>query len=536
MLHIPRWKIWLISGICLWGILGALPNVLPHHVTAQWPQWIPHQRVPLGLDLKGGLHLLLEVDIKTVVEDRVFTACESIRSVLKKNKIPFARLDTLEGRWVHVRLKDASYGPETLKILTQEEPDFESTWDAKEHVIRLALRNGALAHLKKASVDQSIEILRRRVDVSGTLEPVIVRQGDYRIVLQLPGMTDANHVKAMLGRTAKLSLRWVESDLIPSSQRPPSPPPGAEFLPIQERTSRDTSESPEIVGYYAVSKRPILIGDMLKDAQVGYDQNNQPEVMFQFNTAGARRFRDATTENVGRILAFVLDQEIISAPVIREPIPGGRGVINGRFTVQEASDLSLLLRAGALPAPLSIIEERSIGPDLGSDSIRYGAIATAAAIMAVCTLMVVVYSGFGMVANIAVFFNIVLLLAGMTLIQATLTLPGIAGIALTIGMAVDANVLIYERMKEEIRKKTSVSATIDAGYRRAMATIIDSNVTTLFGTTLLYVFGSGPIRGFAVTLTMGILISMFTSISLTRVIIVMWLRRRRRTSIPIGAV
>lgn len=532
MLTMSRWKMLGIILVCLAGLGVALPQVLPEHVRSLLPSWWAVHRVPLGLDLKGGVHLVLEVDMATVERDRLATAADQVRSALRKARVPLQRLD-VEKSCIVLQVRHPSDQDQATKVVAEAEPDLEQVHgESSAGRVLFRWRPSVWAVMQKNAVSQSVEILRRRVDASGTLEPVIMPQGDRRIVLQLPGVADTAHVKAMLGRTAKLTLRWVESPLVSRIEGVP-PPAGSEWLPVLDRAGGGDGKAAR-AGWYAVNRRVVLTGDMLQDAQPSFDENNQPEIMFRFNTAGARKFGEATAENVGRVLAFVLDQEVINAPVIREPIPGGRGVIQGNFTVQEASDVSLLLRSGALPAPLVPVEERVIGPDLGADSIQAGTWAAVWAVLAVCLFMAVVYGGFGMIANLAVLFNVTLLLAGMSLIQATLTLPGIAGIALTVGMAVDANVLIYERMKEEWRKKQSVPAVVDAGYSRAMATIIDSNVTTLFGTVLLYIFGTGPVRGFAVTLTMGILVSMFTSISLTRMVVILWLRRRRRTSLPLG--
>ncbi|MGF1609256.1 MAG: protein translocase subunit SecD [Kiloniellales bacterium] len=364
--------------------------------------------------------------------------------------------------------------------------------------------------------------MRRRIDETGTREPSIQRQGDTRILVQLPGVRDPERIKELLGKTAKLTFRFVEEDVLPGGPIPA----GAELLPLAPgEASRGESE-------LVIRKRVMVSGDTLVDAQATF-QDNQPVVSFRFDTVGAKRFGDATRDNVGRRFAIVLDDQVISAPVIREPILGGSGVISGSFTVQQVQDLALLLRAGALPAPLTIMEERTVGPGLGADSIEAGRIASILGLVFVVVFMAATYGLFGLLANVALLVNLVLLVAALSALQATLTLPGIAGIVLTIGMAVDANVLIFERIREEVRNGRGPVSAIDAGYRRALTTIIDSNLTTLIAAVLLFQFGTGPVKGFAVTLTIGLVTSMFTAIMLTRLLVVTWLRQKRPQALPI---
>ena len=372
-------------------------------------------------------------------------------------------------------------------------------------------------------MQQSVEIIRRRIDETGTREPSIQRQGDTRILIQLPGLGDPERIKNLLGQTAKLSFRFVEENVRPGVDPIPA---GAEVLPAAEG-ERDTGLSE-----YVVRKRIMVGGETLVDAQPTF-QDNAPVVSFRFDAVGAKRFADATTQNVGRLFAIVLDGEVISAPVIREPILGGAGVISGTFTVQQVQDLALLLRAGALPAPLTILEERTVGPGLGADSVAAGKIASVLGLVFVILFMGAVYGLFGVMANVALVINLTLILAVLSALQATLTLPGIAGIVLTIGMAVDANVLIFERIREETRAGRGPVSAIDAGYRRALTTIIDANVTTLIAAVLLFQFGTGPVKGFAVTLAIGLITSMFTAIMLTRLFVVTWLRQRRPQALPV---
>jgi preprotein translocase subunit SecD len=375
----------------------------------------------------------------------------------------------------------------------------------------------------KMAISQSIEIVRRRIDEMGTKEPSIQQQGEDRILVQLPGVDDPGQVKNLLGKTAKLTFRLVhpQNNNTSSKSRVPL---GAEILSSDEKGRGAQS-------HYLVQKRVDVSGEMLVDAQPTFDQNGQPAVSFSLDAKGGRRFADVTRKNIGRPFAIVLDNKVISAPVIQSEIPGGSGIITGNFTTAEARDLAILLRAGALPAPLNVLEERTVGPDLGADSIEAGKMATIVAIVAVLVFMILFYGPvFGIAANVALVMNLILLFAALSLVGATLTLPGIAGIALTLGMAVDANVLIYERIKEEINLGQAPLSAISIGYARAMGTIVDSNVTTLIGAALLYQFGTGPVKGFAVTLSIGILISMFTAISLTRVIVLWWMKVKGSTS------
>jgi protein-export membrane protein SecD len=381
---------------------------------------------------------------------------------------------------------------------------------------------------RRQAVEQSIEIIRRRIDETGTKEPTIQREGQDRILVQLPGVDNPEHVKALLGRTAKLTFQLVDQSVTVEDARRGRLPPGDEILPaVDEGRGRGGG-----AGAYVVRKRVMVGGDTLTDAQATF-QNNEPVVSFKFDSVGGKKFGDATRENVGKPFAIVLDNKVISAPVIREPILGGSGIISGSFTVQSASDLALLLRAGALPAPISILEERTVGAELGADSIHAGAIASIVGVVLVVIFMVLFYGLFGVFADVALLFNLCLMLGALSLLGATLTLPGIAGIALTMGMAVDANVLIYERIKEELRGGRSMLSSLEAGFTRAFGTILDSHVTTLVAGILLYWLGSGPVKGFAVTLSIGVLTSLFSAILVTRLQIVTWLRRLKPKAIPL---
>ncbi len=519
MIHIPLWRTVIIIGVCLLGILFVSPNFFTKEQLQSFPSWFPKKQIVLGLDLQGGAHLLLEVDFQAVEREQLTSLADLTRTVLRKERIGYTGL-AHKGNAVTLTLRDPADSDKVISILRNEEKEAEIT-AIPDGQITLKLSESAIQNRKKSAVTQSIEIVRRRVDETGTAEPFIQQQGEDRILVQLPGLEDPTRIKNLLGKTAKLQFRFVDSSV---QAEPGKPTPGNDVLPEQVGDK---------VIYFAVKKQVIVSGDSLVDAQPSFDEYNRPVVTFTFDSIGAKKFGDATKNNTGKLFAIVLDDKVISAPRISEPIPNGKGRITGEFSVQEAQDLALLMRAGALPAPLNVIEERSVGPGLGADSIASGEYATIIAIIMVAAFMIIAYSFFGMIANIAVIFNLILLFAALSITGATLTLPGIAGIALTIGMAVDANVLINERIKEEIRHGRKMLSAIDAGYNRAMTTITDSNLTTLIGVGLLYQFGTGPTRGFAVTTSIGIIVSMFTAITLTKQIVAWWVRLSRPTRLPI---
>ena len=372
-----------------------------------------------------------------------------------------------------------------------------------------------------------MEVIRRRVDETGTKEPTIQRQGEDRILLQLPGVQDPGRMKELLGTTAKLTFRMVDMSMSVEQARATHTPPGDEILPSSENASGGPAE-------YLIRKRVMVSGENLKGATPGFDpRNNQPVVNIRFDSIGGKRFADATRDNVGKLFAIVLDNKVISAPRINEPILGGSAQISGSFTVQQTQDLALLLRAGALPAPMTIVQERTVGPDLGADSIAEGKEASIIGAALVVIFMMVIYGFLGFLANLALVVNLIMIFGALSALQATLTLPGIAGIVLTIGMAVDANVLIYERIREEARNGKTPFNAIDAGFRRAMVTILDANLTTLITGIILYLVGTGPVQGFAVTLSIGVCTSVFTAVTVTRLFVAIWLRRRRPQVLPI---
>ncbi len=514
----------LLVSIC--GLAFASPNFLNDKTAAALPDWLPHKQVSLGLDLQGGSHLLLEVEVSAVIREQLEALVDEVRVELRKAKIRYGGLGLDGATGVKVTIREPAKTEDARQLLRKLDAQTDTT--ATDNTIRIELLETAIRDRRNSAMSQSVEIVRRRIDQTGTREPTIQRQGDDRILVQLPGVKDPERIKRLLGKTAKMTFRLTDergANLDPS--RPA--PAGSLWLPASDGNS--SSGRPNM---YLIKKRVMVSGEDLVDSQPAFDsRESQPVVSFRFNTRGAKKFGTATAANVNRPFAIVLDGKVISAPVIREPILGGTGQISGSFTVQEANDLSLLLRAGALPAPLVILEERSVGPGLGADSIASGKIASMIGMVLVVVFMVIGYGRFGAMADFALVINIFLILAALSVLQATLTLPGIAGIVLTIGMAVDANVLIFERIREEVRAGRTPISAIDAGYGRALTTIIDANVTTLIAATLLYAFGSGPIRGFAVTLAIGIVTSLFTSVMLTRLIVVTWLRRAQPKELPI---
>ncbi|TCT12397.1 preprotein translocase subunit SecD [Tepidamorphus gemmatus] len=534
MLHFSRWNVLFILGVCLVGILACIPNFFSKEQLAAWPDWIPHRQLVLGLDLQGGSHILLAVDAEAVVADRLNALRDDVRQTLRDRRIGYTGL-TGQGRTVQVRIREPGQVEEALRALRSlSEPvgsvlgggggrtvDIASDGDG---LITLTLTEEGINQRISSAVSQSIEIVRRRIDELGTTEPTIQRQGPDRILVQVPGLDDPSRLKALIGQTAQLTFRLVDLSMPVAEALNGRPPPDSEIL-----YSRDDPPVP-----YLIERRVMVSGEDLVDAQPGFDQRtNEPIVSFRFNTNGGRRFAAATQQNVGRPFAIILDGEVISAPVIREPILGGSGQISGNFTVEEANDLAILLRAGALPAPLTILEERTVGPGLGADSIAAGQIAAIIGTLAVVVFMLWVYGLLGLFADIALAVNIALIIGVLSMLGATLTLPGIAGIVLTIGMAVDANVLIYERIREEQKAGKSAIASIDSGYRRALGTIMDANITTLIAAVILFYLGSGPIRGFAVTLAIGIVTTVFTAFLFNRLIVAEWVRLRRPSVVPI---
>jgi preprotein translocase subunit SecD len=521
MVHIARWRLIMVSVVCLFGLWFALPNFFSKEQLERLPSFFPREQVNLGLDLQGGSSILLEVDLSNVESEHLASLVDETRRLFRKEKIGYTHLKITSGR-LDIMLRKFDQADAAKSILRRLGGMGSDVTVEDNGTIFLTLSPESVRERKVMAVNQSIEIVRRRIDEMGTKEPSIQQQGQNRILVQLPGVEDPGEVKDLLGKTAKLAFRLVHPSVTAEQALKGRVPPGSELMNLDERHNRGYGHHKIVV-----QKKVEVSGEMLIDSQPIQDDMGGWAVSFMLDATGARRFADVTKKNIGRPFAIVLDGKAISAPVIQSEIPSGSGRITGTFTLKEARDLSILLRAGALPAPLTVLEERTVGPDLGADSIEAGKMATVLAIIMVLVFMFVIYGlVFGFAANVALVMNLVLLLAAITLLNATLTLPGIAGIALTLGMAVDANVLIYERIKEEIAGGQSILPAISLGYERAIGTIVDSNVTTLIGAGLLYIFGTGAVKGFAVTLSLGILISMFTAISLTRVFVLLWIKFR----------
>ena len=532
MLYFTRWKALAIILTALVVCLCAVPNFFPEAQVKTWPAWA-QRRLVLGLDLQGGSHILLEVDSNSVKKDKLEQVRDDVRRTLRDAKIGYTGL-AAKADAVEIRVKDTDLPTALTKLRELSQPlgglvgssgqrSLEVS-DAGGGLIRLTVPQAAITERIRQSVEQSIQIVERRVNELGTVEPLIQRQGTDRILVQVPGLQDPTRLKELLGKTAKLDFRMVDPTVPADQAQQGRVPPDSEVLM--------SSTSPKIP--YVIKKQVLVSGGDLTDAQPGFDQrSNEPIVSFRFNTSGSRKFAQATTENVGQPFAIVLDNEVISAPVIREPITGGSGQISGSFTVQSANDLSILLRAGALPAPLTIIEERTVGPGLGQDSIEKGELAAYVGSIMVIVFMLLTYRLFGVFANIAVAINVAMIFGVLSLLNATLTLPGIAGIVLTVGIAVDSNVLIYERIREELRGGRTAISAIDAGFKRALSTILDSNITTFIAAAVLFYIGTGPVRGFAVTLGIGIITTVFTAFTLTSLIVAGWVRWKRPKTVPI---
>jgi protein-export membrane protein SecD len=538
MLHFQRWQKILIVGISVAAVLFTLPNLFGKSQLEGLPKWL-QMKMPLGLDLQGGSHLLLQMNTNELRADLLESITGDARQKLRESRsgegpIGYTGLGKA-GDVVRVTIskpEDAEKALARLKelarpisntVLGTSGFDIEVT-PGEGGVIMLRPSEFALNERVSAAMGSAIETIRRRVDALGTTEPTIQRQGTDRILLQVPGFNDPAELKELVGRTAKLTFHLVDRTKTVSDAQ-------ATGVPVTSAIYQSQNANEPA---YLLERRAIVSGEELVDAQPGFDQNgNEPIVSFRFNSSGAQRFGRVTQENVGRPFAIVLDDKVISAPVIREPILGGSGQISGNFTVQEAHNLAILLRSGALPASLTVIEERSVGPSLGADSIAAGGTAIIVGFVAVLAFLVVSYGIFGFFAMVALFVNLVLISAAMSLIQSTLTLPGMAGIVLTMGMSVDANVLINERLRDELRSGKSAILAIETAFTRAYGTIFDTNMTGLLAALILFWLGSGPVRGFAVTLAIGIIASFFTATTITRLLVSEWVRWSRPTTVPI---
>ena len=535
MLRFARWKVASILALMLAAVLIIVPSLLPPQtrdaVRKALPQWIPVESIVLGLDLQGGAHLLLQVDHNDVQRTVIGNLRDDTRRILREGKVRIVGGIGANGRTVQARVPDEASREKILPKLRQlmdpvgitpggvAGPPLGNVNVTADGLIQLAVSQAGLDQRIQRAADQAIQVLDRRVNALGTTEPTIERVGDDRILVEVPGLQDTNRLKQILGTTAKLEFRFVAN-------------PG--YAPGDVDTLNEYDTDGKVVGTYPVEKQVIVQGEDLTNAQPSFDQQTgKPVVSFQFDTRGGEQFGAATSANVGRLFAIVLDNKVISAPVIQTPITGGSGQISGNFTVEQANNLSILLRAGALPAKLTIIEERTIGPGLGQDSIDAGKRAAYVGAILVVIYMLITYGTFGVFADLALTVHIAFIFAALILLRATLTLPGIAGIVLTIGMAVDSNVLIYERIREEAKLGRSIVSALDAGFKRAFATIVDSNATMMVAAVILYYFGSGPVRGFAVSLGLGILTTIITAVTMTRMMISLWYRWARPKRLPI---
>lgn len=495
----------------VWALFTALPNVLPYHMQAHLPDFLPAKTINLGLDLQGGAHLLLEVDTSAVLKRATENLEDEVRRELQNEKIGYINLRAQpQQQRVSLQLRDEEEQPQALASLRTLN---QATVDVEGQTITLQLTADARDQLLETALQQTVQVLRTRVDAFGVAEPVIQRQGDKRVIVQLPGIDDIQRAKDAIGKTAQLTFHLVDDQRDPAGAIPPN---------------REVYYEESAGARYplVVHRRPALTGEHLTGASNSFDQMGQPAVDLSFNSIGTRIFAKLSTNNVNRRFAIILDGEVLSAPVFREPILGGRAQITGDFTVQEARDLAVLLNAGALPAPIETVEERTVGPSLGADSVEAGKTAIILGFILVLVLMLAVYRKQGLAANVALLANVLLVLAIMTYVGFTLTLPGMAGLVLTIGMAVDANVLIFERIREERAAGRKPYVALQRGFEGVFSTIMDANITTLIAAVVLFAMGSGPIQGFALTLSVGILTSMFTAIVLTRWLLTIQVRRR----------
>ncbi|WP_417601354.1 protein translocase subunit SecD [Pararhodobacter oceanensis] len=548
MLQLSMWKRALIILLCLAAVIYAVPNIFYDRVErhndavalieagqdspelqaerALWPDWAPSYLINLGLDLRGGAHLLAEVQVSDVYVDRIDALWPEVRDLLRPERATVGGVRRMpsEGPGVlRVAVSNEDGLQRALEIVQTLSRPMQTLTGIGQQDLAISIEDGqiviTLSQAERLATDdrtmaQSLEIIRRRVDEVGTREPTILRQGTDRILIQVPGIGSAEELKDLIGTTARLTFHPVVRT---TSDANTTPAPRQLVLPSMDQEGV----------YYVLDQTPVVSGEQLVDAQPDFDQNGRPAVSFRFNPSGAREFGLYTADNIGNPFAIVLDNEVISAPVIQAHISGGSGIITGRFTLEETTNLAILLRAGALPAGMNFLEERTIGPELGQDSVDAGKIAALVAMAAVLVYMGLSYGLFGVIANTALMLNIAMIFAILSMIGGTLTLPGIAGIVLTIGMAVDANVLIFERIREELRTARGPARAIELGYEKAMSAILDANITTFITASILFALGSGPVRGFAITLGLGIITSVFSALFVTRLLIVFWFERRR---------
>ncbi|WP_439541912.1 protein translocase subunit SecD [Hyphomicrobium sp.] len=534
MLHFERWKIIAILGTIFVGFLFGLPNFVSKQTLESWPSFLPKRQMPLGLDLQGGAHLLLALDTKELEKDWLSNLREDARKNLREGKIGFSAIGVTADS-VQVRLVKPEESDQAVKdlkklvqpigntILGTSGNDIQVEKGSEPGLILLKPTAYGLRERVSHATAASIETINRRVNALGTAESTVVRQGTDRILVQYPGLTDTAQLKELIGKTAKLSFHAVHPTVTAEEAKLTRPPMGYRVYQADEKEKEEGFPAA-----YVLAETAVVQGDDLVDSQPGFDhQTNAPIISFRFNQSGARKFGTFSKQHVGEPFAIVLDDKVISAPVIREAILGGSGQISGNFTIESANNLAIQLRSGALPAKLTIVEERTVGPSLGADSIEAGKLAGYVGMGATAILTILAYGTFGVYAVLGLIVHAFLILALMSVIGTTLTLPGIAGFVLTIAMAVDANVLIYERMREELRTGRTAIASIEAGFQKAFVTILDSQITTLAAAVIMFWLGSGPIRGFAVTLTLGILTSVFAAVTVTRLLVAMWVKNAR---------
>jgi len=529
MMTVSRWRIILVALATVYGILFTLPNVLPASVRDSLPGFLPKQTLNLGLDLQGGSYLLYEVDTKALRNELLTNLVEDSRTTLREAQIDFTGLGVVNGE-VNVRINDPTKVEQATKLLRQSLGAAMANGardvtvsTAADQRIRVAYVAQALDAQSAKAVDQSIEVIRRRIDELGTKEPDIRRQGTNRISIAAPGESDPKKLQAIVGQTAKLTFQMVDETADLAQAQQGRVPPGSMLVP-----------GDDIQPFYVIKRRALVTGEMLTDASGGFDQRTgRPVVNFRFNGQGAKRFADATAQNVGKRFAIVLDNKVISAPNINEPITGGSGQISGNFTAESANNLAILLRAGALPAPLTIQEQQTVSAELGADAIRAGAVSLMIGGVAIIIFIILAYGLFGVFAALALVVNVLLILGIMSMTQATLTFPGIAGLILTLAVAVDANVLIYERVRDEAHAGRTPIMALEHGYSRALVSILDANITSAISAIIMFQFGSGPIRGFAWTLLIGVITSVFTAVVITQVLIGWWFRATKPKSLPI---
>jgi preprotein translocase subunit SecD len=555
MLNVPLWKRLVVIGVCLAAVVVAFPNLFYGRVerandaraaleagapttpeleaaAAGWPAFLPSDLVNLGLDLRGGAHVLVEVRLADAQADRLEGLWPELRDRLRELRDQVGAVRRVDGPPTELRIRIGEPAGMDAALATVEQasqPVFSITGTASRDFLARAdgadtlvvtLSEPEIAAMNERTMQQSLEIIRRRVDETGTREPSIQRQGAERILVQVPGIGSAEELLAIIGQTARLSFHPVIGRAA-----------DADAAPGLDEIVLPSLDEPGV--YYTLERRAVVTGEQLVDSQPSFDQNGQPAVNFRFNPQGGAAFGQYTAENIGNPFAIVLDDEVISAPVIQSHIPGGSGIITGNFTPEESTRLAILLRAGALPAEITVLEQRTVGPELGRDSIEAGTRAALVAALAVVVFMIAVYGTFGVIASVGLVMNLTLILALMTALGATLTMPGIAGLVLSVGMAVDANVLIFERIREELRAGRRPAPAIDLGFDKASSSILDGNVTVLIVAVILYALGAGPVRGFGVTLGLGVLCSVFTAVTLSRFLIAVWIERRRPKTVSV---